>query len=161
MARAACKPFNRGIAASKIIKSGRNLRALSTASNPSIASPHTPNWVWHSMKPRVVLRNTWLLSPIKIDLVILSPQVCPGDRPTLASTLHALPYQKSLLVTISISSFFVDRCGRNREKPEGLNTDSDVFCPDIVFRELYSSSLSPGSSGHRASFYPAMIRHRS
>src|SRR6202045_1545602 len=108
MARAACKPFNRGMAASKIIKSGRNLRALSTASNPSIASPHTPNRVWHSMKPRVVLRNTWLLSPIKIDLVILSPQVCPGDRPTLASTLHALPYQKSLLVTISISSYFVD-----------------------------------------------------
>ena len=31
MARAACKPFNRGMAASKIIKFGRNLRALRLA----------------------------------------------------------------------------------------------------------------------------------
>ena len=49
----------------------------------------------------------------------LSPQICPGDRPTLASTLRALPYQKSLTVTIRISSYFADRFKTNSRRSDG------------------------------------------
>src|SRR6202043_3313121 len=92
---------------------------------------------------------------------ISSPQVCSGDGPTLASTLQRVTVSK---VTTRDNQHFIILCGslwKESSKPEGLNTDSDVFCPDIVFRELYSSPLWPGSSAHKASFYPAMIQHRS
>ncbi len=64
--RAASRPFITGIEKSKITTSGHCSMALSIATWPFSASPHTCQSVWVSMKVRIRWRMAELSSTIRI-----------------------------------------------------------------------------------------------
>ena len=68
ISRAACNPFMRGIAKSKITRSGPICGAFSTASTPSTASPHTSSPNSRSRNCRRLARIAPQSSAIKMHL---------------------------------------------------------------------------------------------
>jgi hypothetical protein len=108
---AASAPFMRGIAKSKIIKSGFSSFAFSIASTPSVASPQISKHVWFSTKARMSVRIVQLTSAIRMHFDIAAP---PGTHHQQIGKPKALSIQNNTGIPVAgfdILARSISSCG--------------------------------------------------